>query len=133
MITLVYDGACPFCSSYIGKQRLEAAYGPVILLDARSQDPRLITYWQQGYLLDEGMILDHDGVIYFGAEALARIAFLTQSERRVRGINQFLQHRTVSKLLYPLFKRMRKMALYFNGAGPLRQPPITDAIKHKAG
>ena len=77
MMTLIYDGSCPFCNSYIRKQRLEAITGPITLLDARSDDPRLLVYWQQGYPLDEGMLIDHDGTITFGADALAYLARLT--------------------------------------------------------
>ena len=79
MLTLVYDGACPFCTHYVLKQRIEAAYGPLILLDARSEDPRLLPYWAQGYPLDEGMLLDHDGTIRFGDAALAALARLSRS------------------------------------------------------
>ena len=133
MITLVYDGACPFCSAYIHKQHIEAIYGPLILLDARSADPRVMAYWQQGYPLDAGMLLDHDGLILFGAEALARLAELEHSATGSLGLNLILQRKDLAKLLYPIFKIMRRIALFVRGTGPLRQPPIKEAIKHKAG
>ena len=133
MITLIYDGSCPFCNSYIRKQRLEAITGPITLLDARSDDPRLLVYWQQGYPLDEGMLIDHDGTIAFGADALAYLARLTQPRSLGAGINTILKIRPIARLLYPFFKILRRIALFVRGIGPLRQPPIKEAMKHKAG
>jgi predicted DCC family thiol-disulfide oxidoreductase YuxK len=133
MMTLVYDGACPFCNNYISKQRLEAVYGPVTLLDARSDDPRLIFYWQQGYPLDDGMLLDHDGLILFGADALSYLARLSDPRSPFALMNRVLKIGFLSRLFYPLFQSLRRVALFLRRRGPLRQPPITDAIKHKAG
>ena len=133
MITLIYDGDCPFCNNYISKQRLEATSGPVALINARSDDPRLLVYWQQGYPLDEGMLVDHDGTITFGAEALAYLASLTQPRSVFTAINKILKIRPIAHLLYPVFKLLRRIALFIRGIGPVRQPPIKEAMKHKAG
>ena len=133
MLTLVYDGACPFCTHYVLKQRIEAAYGPLILLDARSEDPRLLPYWAQGYPLDEGMLLDHDGTIRFGDAALAALARLSRQTGPFARINRLLEQPKISQLLYPAFKLLRRAALWARGTGPLHQPPMSEAVKHKAG
>ena len=133
MLTLIYDGACPFCNHYVLKQQIEATYGPLILLDARCDDPRLMPYWLQGYPLDEGMLLDHDGDIFFGDAALAALAALSQRTGPFARINHFFAKPRISRALYPAFKALRRIALWSRRIGPLRQPPMTEAMKHKAG
>ena len=133
MLTLIYDGACPLCNHYALKKRIESAFGPLILLDARSSDPRLMAYWLQGYLLDEGMLLDQDGHIFFGDAALAQLAQLSQKTGPFALLNHLLARPLISRMLYPAFKTARRVALWLRGSGPLRQPPMTEAMKHKAG
>ena len=133
MLTIIYDGACPFCSHYVLKQQIEAAHGPLILLDARSGDERLLPYWQQGYALDEGMLIDHHGEIAFGDAALSKLAALSQQAGPFARVNRLLSHQSVSRFFYPFFKIVRRMALWVRGYGPLRHPPMTEAMKHKAG
>ncbi len=133
MLTIIYDGACPFCSHYVLKQQIEAAHGPLILLDARSGDERLLPYWQQGHALDEGMLIDHHGEIAFGDAALSQLAALSQQAGPFARVNRLLSHQSVSRFFYPIFKIVRRMALWVRGYGPLRHPPMTKAMKHKAG
>jgi predicted DCC family thiol-disulfide oxidoreductase YuxK len=133
MLIIVYDGACPFCNHYIQKQRIEDEYGPLILLDARSADERLMVYWQQGYPLDEGMLLDRDGVILFGPDALAALAKMSRVGSPLSCMNQLLAKQKFSRFIYPVFKKLRRVALFFKRTKPLHHPPIIEATKHKAG
>ena len=133
MITIIYDGACPFCSHYVLKQKIEAQLGPLTLLDARSGDDRLLPYWVEGYALDEGMLIDHHGQISFGDAALSKLATLSQEAGPFAHINRLLAYQRISRFFYPLFKVLRRLALWVRGYGPLRQPPMTEAMKHKAG
>lgn len=133
MLTIIYDGACPFCSHYVIKQQIEAQHGPLILLDARSEDERLLPYWVKGYALDEGMLIDHNGQIAFGEAALSVLATLSQQAGPFARVNRLFARQGISRLFYPFFKVMRRMALWVRGYGPLRHPPMTDAMKHKAG
>ena len=50
---IIYDGACPFCSSYIFHLRLQRAVDQITYLNARPEDDRLNTYIQAGYDFDE--------------------------------------------------------------------------------
>ena len=127
MITLIYDGACPFCASYIHKQHIEAAFGPVILLDARSHDPRLIPYWQSGYDLDQAMLLDQDGVICTGAEALSKLTYLLATAQKRTLLHYLLAQAPIARSLYPLFAVMRRAALWVKRRKRLYPPSSTEA------
>ena len=62
-LRIIYDGDCPFCSSYVALLRLREQYD-VRLVDAR-KEPALAA--QYGLDLNEGMIVDLDGKVHHGA------------------------------------------------------------------
>ena len=66
-LTIVYDGACPFCSSYVRFVRLKRNYD-VKLVDARSHRPQLDAYHRLGFNLNEGMVVEVGENLYHGAE-----------------------------------------------------------------
>ena len=56
MITIIFDGECPLCQDYVRRLRLAEVAGGVELVDARTTHPAVITAWQNGYDLDQGML-----------------------------------------------------------------------------
>jgi hypothetical protein len=50
--------------------RLRSSLGDVELIDARGGDPRVRSYWSQGYDLNTGMLFIDGGKVYHGAEAI---------------------------------------------------------------
>ena len=69
-VSILYDGECPFCAAYVKMARLRSLSGQVELLDAR-QHPSLVAHHaSQGREIDQGMIVEIDGVPYFGGEAM---------------------------------------------------------------
>ena len=61
MLTIVYDGDCPFCSDYISRLKLQTHCGPITLINAREQSPSVAAYWHAGFDLDQGMVAVLDG------------------------------------------------------------------------
>src|SRR6266850_5788051 len=77
---VVYDGECPFCSTYVNLLRLREAVGPVVLLNAREDHPVVRQVEEHGVVLDQEMALVMSGEIYSGGECLNRLALMsTQS------------------------------------------------------
>ena len=76
---IVYDGQCPFCSTYVRFTRLREAIGPVKLVDARSGDPVVEEAIRAGLSLDEGMVLKYGGRLYHGADCLNMLSLLSSS------------------------------------------------------
>jgi predicted DCC family thiol-disulfide oxidoreductase YuxK len=84
---LIYDGACIFCDAYVRLLSLREAVGPVELINARSGDPRLRAYESAGYDLNEGMLFEYNGTIYFGADAICVLAVLSTPSSTFNRIN----------------------------------------------
>src|SRR4030088_2098043 len=70
---IVYDGDCPFCSSYVALLRLREQYD-VHLVDARKEPAVAARY---GLDLNEVMVVDLDGKVHHGARAISLLARLS--------------------------------------------------------
>src|SRR5438046_960309 len=70
---IIYDGDCPFCSSYVALLRLREQYD-VHLVDARKEPAVAARY---GLDLNEGMVVDLDGQVHHGARAMSLLARLS--------------------------------------------------------
>ena len=97
---IVYDGDCPFCSSYVALLRLREQYD-VRLVDARKEPAVAARY---GLDLNEGMVVDLDGKVYHGARAMSLLA-------RLSGTLSPLRSERVASAVYPLFRFGRNVAL----------------------
>ena len=76
-MTLIYDGDCPLCSAYVTRMRLAESAGSLELLDAR-QHPELVRrLGQQGYSLNEGMLVVVGERYYHGAAAVQVLALMS--------------------------------------------------------
>ena len=119
-LTIIYDGECPFCASYVRMARLRAAVGPVELVDARSEDPRVVAAAEAGLDLDEGMVVLWQGARHHGAEAVYLIALLSAEG----GVGNRLQRRLfrsprLARVLYPWLVRGRRLWLRLAGHRPI--------------
>lgn len=119
---LLYDGKCPFCSSYVAYTRLREAVGPIAMLDAREQPELVKSHAAQGRDINQGMILSLDGVTYFGADVLNRLALLsTNSDAFNKVTSAIFRSPTVSRVLYPALRWGRNLTLRL-----LRRKPIPE-------
>ncbi len=119
-LTIIYDGDCPFCSSYVRMARLREAVGRVELVDARSADPRVAEAAAAGLDLDDGMVVLWQGRRHYGAEAVYLIACLSGEG----GLGNRLQRRLfrsprVAAALYPWLVRGRRLWLRLAGRAPI--------------
>lgn len=115
-IVIVYDGLCPFCTSYVGLMALKRSVGAVDLIDARTAHPEVQRLVSLGYDLNEGMIAIYGGKIYYGSDATVLISTMTQ----VRGpfgrlIALMLRNPARARFLYPFLKAGRRAALAILG------------------
>lgn len=115
-ITIIYDGECPFCSSYVRLVRLRETVGAVNLVDARSDDPRVAAALAADFDLDQGMVVLWQGRQFFGSDAVHLLAALSGD----RGGFNALQRLVFSSprraaLLYPVLTAGRR--LYFRLMG----------------
>lgn len=120
--TVVYDGACPFCTAYSKLVQLRQSVGAVRLLNARELAPSLIEELRTAYNLDDGMLFIHDSKIYYGNEAVNRIAILSSDSNFLRRVSSSaLKSPRVAALLYPLLRFGRNTAIWLRGAGHIHR------------
>jgi predicted DCC family thiol-disulfide oxidoreductase YuxK len=120
-IWIVYDGLCPFCSSYVTLYRIRELVSKVHLIDARdSNEPLVKEVSAMGFDLHEGMVVKWDGRFYHGADCLHVLALLGADSSLFNRFNRWIfTHRAVSRRLYPLLVAGRKLTLRI-----LRRPAL---------
>ena len=126
-LLIVYDGACPFCTAYVSLVRLRESM-QVELLSARSADERVDEFLGLGYRLDDGMLVQMDGLIYVGAEAMHQLAIISNRHGMLNQMQSFVFSRKgLAHVLYPLLRLGRRLVLLIR-----RVPLIEDAQgRHK--
>jgi len=116
LLEIVYDGDCPVCAAWMRMARLRQAAGAVDLVDARSGDPRVSMLTEQGYDLDQGMIVRWQGRIYHGARAMTLLTMLSDAPGPVMRIQRMLfNHPCLARRVYPLLVRGRLVLLHLLG------------------
>lgn len=121
-MTIVYDGGCPLCASYVTLMNLRNAVGTVSLVDARADAPLVKALAARGYDLNEGMAVLFGDKVYYGEDAVTFIAALTNSRNWLgRLITELLRSPSRAALLYPIMKLGRRVALKALGR-PLLDP-----------
>ena len=115
-IWVVYDGECPFCSSYVQLYRIRERVGQVHLVDARSVQPIVAEIRRAGLDLDEGMVVKSQGRLYHGADAMNLLAVLGSEGTLFNRLNRALFSRPrLARFLYPPLVRGRRLALRLLG------------------
>ncbi|MEM6354880.1 MAG: DCC1-like thiol-disulfide oxidoreductase family protein [Pseudomonadota bacterium] len=113
---LLYDGDCPFCSQFVAYTRLRDAIGPVRLINAREGGPEVELVRSAGLVIDEGMVLQLDGELYYGDDCLNRLALLsTRSDIFNRMTYWAFKSPALARVSYPVLKRGRALALKLMG------------------
>lgn len=117
---LIYDGECPFCSSYARLSKFRKAVGPVRLINAREDAPEVRKARSTGYDLNEGMLLHLDGRYYYGSDCLNRVALLSSGSGAFNRINRALfRSPRIAAATYPVFRAGRNATLRLLGRQPL--------------
>ena len=114
-IWVVYDGECPFCSSYVQLYRIRG-HATVHLVDGRLDHPLVAEVRALGLDLDAGMAVKLNGRFYHGAEAMNLLAILGSGDSAFNAANRLLFRRpALARLLYPVLVRGRLLTLRLLG------------------
>lgn len=121
MVLIIYDGACPFCRAYVRLLRLREETGAVELLSARDADLRIAQYQQQGFDLDQGMLVVMSGVVHAGADGMQVLAACSTPVGWFNRCNRLIfSSARLSRLLYPVLRAGRRLALRMQGLPLIR-------------
>lgn len=113
---VLYDGECPMCRSFVAYTRFRETVGEVILLDCRQYSALLNDLKNQGYDLNNGMLLSYQGQLFYGYKAVNMMALLTSPSTLLNRFNAgIFKHAGVTKIVYPLLAFMRKISLKILG------------------
>lgn len=117
MIEIVYDGECPFCADFTRMVALRR-HGEVVLIDARSDDPRVAGIGA-GHDLDRGMVVRHAGRIYAGETAMALLLALAQPGGVWGLAGWVFRSPRRARLAYPVLRAGRGLVLRLLRRRPL--------------
>jgi predicted DCC family thiol-disulfide oxidoreductase YuxK len=117
---IVYDGDCPFCSSYVHLLRLRESIGPVAVVNAREPSPAVDEVLSLGLDLDEGMALKYHGQWYHGDDCIHMLALLSSRSGVANRIMAWLfQSPRRAHVLYPWMRAGRNFTLRLLGRRPI--------------
>src|SRR5690349_19181562 len=115
-LTIIYDGECVFCASYVTFMRLRDAVGQVRLIDARTNGVAAEVRNALQIDLDEGMLVLYGGRVYCGADAMHVLAELTStSDRWNAALASIFRHQWLARLIYPSLRFGRRLVLFLRG------------------
>ncbi|AOL23928.1 Protein of unknown function, DUF393 [Erythrobacter litoralis] len=121
MISIFYDGECPFCTRYVQMVRLQRA-DSVELVNLRENDTRRRELNEAGFDLDGGMVVEDGTARYGGDKAVAYIASLTTPSDGFNRLNRWLFSKpALASLLYPVLRAGRWLALFLMGRSFISQ------------
>lgn len=108
-VKLVYDKRCPACSQYCEWVKSSAVQPEhVVLVDARAHSELMAKITQSGLDIDEGMVVEVAGELYYGAEAIHKLAELDGLLGWFGALNRVMfRHVRVARLLYPAMRWVR--------------------------
>jgi predicted DCC family thiol-disulfide oxidoreductase YuxK len=110
-IRIYYDGACPFCNSYVRLLRIRASFN-VELIDAREYPLVARQFAAEGMSLNAGMAVEIGSVRYHGAAAIQLLALIDTPGNAFNWINYHLfRHKWLAKCLYPIMRCARSIIL----------------------
>jgi len=113
---LLYDGECPFCSTYVKMVRMRDAVGPLPMINAREGGPALNEALAAGLDLDDGMVLKYDGRLYHGQDCVNRLALMSTPSGAFNRVNAWVFRSPMrSRLLYPVLRTGRNIVLRLLG------------------
>ena len=119
-IRIYYDGACPFCNSYVRLLRIRASFN-VELINAREYLLVARQFAAEGMNLNTGMIVEIGSARYQGAAAIRFLALIDTPGNAFNWINCHLfRYKWVAKCLYPIMRCARSMILAVTRRGFMR-------------
>ena len=115
-LEVIYDGDCPFCSSYVAYCRLKEAFPDVTLTNARAVPDRVALYRGKGMDINEGMIVIYGDAVYFGDRAMAILSRISRPDAFLQGtMRLFFRWPVVAGLVYGALRLGRDGALLLLG------------------
>jgi len=99
-----------------------AEAGQLKKIDARQDSSLRTQATKAGFDLDYGIVIEHQGKLYYGADALTYLANRNHKNLKLKLVYLPFRYRWLSGLIYPLLVRVRRTLLW------LRQKPLINNL-----
>ena len=114
-LDIYYDGGCPFCKSFVTLSRLKTMYD-VKLHNLRNLPDDVKLFMDQGYNVEDGMLVRVEDEIYFGHQAVQIIADLSNKNKVIGRIYfTIFSNKKFVKFIYPFMRLGRNITLKILG------------------
>jgi predicted DCC family thiol-disulfide oxidoreductase YuxK len=115
-LEVIYDGECPFCTTYVEYCHLQDAFPGVVLTNAREIPDRVAAFRADGMDVDQGMIVIYGDAVYYGDRAMGLLAHISRSGALLQGILRFLfRWPAIAVPVYVLLRSGRNLTLALLG------------------
>ena len=113
----IYDGECPFCNHFALLLELKSSIPSLKIIDGRKNLEKLTQLYKQGYDLNKGAILIHNGKIMHGADAINWICseLKEPNDSLLKIIRIIFSSNKRSKKVFPLLLWGRRISLTLKG------------------
>ena len=115
-VFLVYDHQCPVCDAYCRRVKLRSSEGTLRIVDARSPTEIRAELTRRGMDIDQGMVVQTDNGLYYGADAIHQLALLGARSDPFNLLNYIaFRSKWVADRLYPVLRFFRNLLLRLLG------------------
>ena len=116
VLTLVYDGGCPFCRDFATRSELNSGIGDLQIIDGRADSTLRRDLRKKGISLANGAVLIENAQLWHGSEAIAELSRrMNPSDPLLGLLRELFQDQPRARLLYPLLLTARRVALGWKG------------------
>lgn len=115
-VEVVYDKDCPVCDYYCQRVDVDESFGTIERIDARERSDILDEITDAELDIDEGMVVKVDDTIYYGSDAIHKLATLSSQRGFVNKVAYAVfRHPRAATMLYPLLAQCRNLLLKLLG------------------
>ncbi len=116
-VIIVYDGDCPFCSSFVRLYKLREKVDSLEIINARQNSLEIIKeIKKRGFDLDAGFVVKVDDRFYHASQAINILALIGSNEGIFNCLNILIfRFENVAKILYPPMRLLRNFTLWIRG------------------
>ena len=126
-VEVVYDRECPVCDYYCQRVDVASVEGEMIRVDAREESAVLDEVTGLGLDIDEGMVVKVDDTIYYGSDAIQKLATLSSRKGFVNRLSYHLfRHPRAARILYPMLSACRNLLLKLLGRSRINNLGLSD-------
>jgi len=128
-ILLIYDKECPACDNYCQFIRIKDSVGDLKIINARDDSDVVKEITSEGLDIDQGMVLKMGGQLYYGSDAIHVLALISSRSGFFNRLNYWLfKSKSLSKILYPIFRFLRNILLKMLGKTKINNLTLVEMI-----